>query len=385
MAGCRRGTLANVRKSGPVPPGRGRYAGRGPPEGRTYFRHCSDGKDVVSPAPRPHVSAALAHLRFGAALAALTLSIALASQVGVWCFVHFTNVRIVNVIDEDEDRQNFDVVASPTVGSLSGVETDKGDTQNAEPEKNAPGRSLTSNSTGVPKETLSEPVDPNVVSSANDRRLRSASGIVQTVGILSAFMLVVFMLQGVVVAGGGGVPGVEMAVSGATWSLIIGLLATPLSMVIPSAPFTGVFASYDLVVSNSEAYRMHATGAPGPLGFYMMHLVLPFLMMGGVAAAGLRFRAGIEQGVIATSVSEAEERIEREIRARKKLGQTASTRAAGAMEQTINQPYVPTSGATGVPAAPAGTSTGATLPGVHMPVAPQPVAAPPPMQGGRPV
>ena len=333
----------------------------------------------MSPAPRPHVSAALSHLRFGVTLAALTLSLSLVSQVAVWCFVHFTDVRIAKAIDPQDEPQNFDVVVAPEVGTLSGVKREDGEAGKSLGEgakkKASDGKST--------RHANAEPVDPNIVKSANDARLQTAAGIVQTVGILSAFMLVVFMLQGVVVAGGGGVPGVEMAVSGATWSLIIGLLATPLSNFIPAAPFTGVFMSYDIIVSHSEAYRAHAIGAPGPFGFYMMHLVLPLLMLGGVAAAGLRFRAGIEQGVIATSVSEAEERIEREIRSRKKLGQAANTKAAGALTQTIGQPYVPTSGVTGVPAAPAGTMHNAHPPGVHVQVMPSQQPPPPPMQ--RPV
>lgn len=345
----------------------------------------------MSPAPRPHVSAALSHLRFGVTLAALTLSLSLVSQVAVWCFVHFTEVRIAKAVEPEDQPQNFDVVVAPEVGTLSGVKRDA-EAQNL-PVGGSKETAGENNGARTARHTSAEPVDPNIVKSANDERLRTTAGIVQTVGILSAFMLVVFMLQGVVVAGGGGVPGVEMAVSGATWSLIIGLLATPLSNFIPSAPFSGVFMSYDIIVSDSEMFRAKATGAPGPFGFYMMHLVLPFLMLGGVAAAGLRFRAGIEQGVIATSVSEAEERIEREIRSRKKLGQAANTKAAGALTQTIAQPYVPSSGVAGVPAMPAGTmytqpavgvqsgmSGGMQPPGMHMPVMPTP---PPPMQ--RPV
>ena len=354
------------------------------------------GRQVVSSTHRPHVSAALAHLRFGVTLAALTLSLALVAQVGVWCFVHFTEVRVENVADPEDKRQNFEVVTSPEVGTLSGVSAAQGK-ENIERE---PARTLDQKT--KPEKTVqksAEPIDPNVVSSANDARLRSTAGVVQAVGILAALMLVVLMLQGVVVAGGGGVPGVEMAVSGATWSLIIGLLATPLNNIVPSAPFTGVFMSYDVMVSSSEAFRAKSFGAPGPFGFYMMHVVLPLLMLGGVAAAGLRFRAGIEQGVIATSVSEAEERIEREIRSRKRLGEAANTKAAGALTQTMGQPYVPASGATGVPAAPAGTvappaqpahpvapvAPGQPMTGVTMPVAPAQSQTPPPMQGGRPV
>ena len=302
-----------------------------------------------SATPRPHISAALQHLRFGIAGAALVLALCLAGQVLVWCFVHFTEVRVVQ-LEAQPAAEQFDVVrrAQPsktnTVGTISGVTSGAsvGESGNrsmpvVDPNALRP----------APTPLKAEPIDPNLVESSSDRVLRNASALVQTVGIISAIILLVLMLQGVVVAGGGGVPGVEMAVTGTTWAMVIALLCIPMANIIPASPFQGVFASYDTVVAQSEAYRTNRNGAPGLVGLYGMNVAVPILLLAGLAAAVLRFRTGVERGVIATSVSEAHERIEREIRSRKNLGEMANSRAMGALNNTVFDPV------TGMPVEPA--------------------------------
>ena len=43
--------------------------------------------------PKPHMSQALAHLRFSVQLCALALGLSLAANIGVWAMVHFTDAR----------------------------------------------------------------------------------------------------------------------------------------------------------------------------------------------------------------------------------------------------------------------------------------------------
>ncbi len=292
-----------------------------------------------SATPKPHISAALQHLRFGIAVSAMVLALCLVGQVLVWSFVHFTEVRVTQLENENQ-QPSFDVVrrAQPstnTVGTISGVS--KGAAVGASGNREQPVRPATE--TPVPAQASPEQgVDPNLVESASDRKLRHAAAIVQTAGVISAVILLVLMFQGVVIAGGGAVPGVEMAVTATSWALLIALVSIPLGNFLPATPFQGVFSSYDTIVSSSEAYRLNRDGAPGVFGLYGMHVVLPILLLIGLVASVLRFRAGIERGVIATSVSEAHERLEREIRSRKNLGEMASSRAMGALNATVADP-----------------------------------------------
>ncbi|XOV75573.1 MAG: hypothetical protein ACFHWZ_00550 [Phycisphaerales bacterium] len=217
-----------------------------------------------SATPRPHISAALQHLRFGIAAAAVVLALSLVGQALVWGFVHFTEVRVVQLEDQP-DETRFDIVkrAQPsqnTVGTISGVSS--GASVGA-----AGNRSATVEPKPKPtpdKGTESEgPVDPNRVESASDRVLRDTAALVQTVGVISAVLLLILMLQGVVVAGGGAVPGVEMAVTATSWAVIIAMVCIPLGNLLPNTPFQGVFAGYDTIVAQSEAYRTNQSGAPG--------------------------------------------------------------------------------------------------------------------------
>lgn len=300
----------------------------------------------LSATPKPHISAALQHLRFGIAVSAMVLALCLVGQVLVWSFVHFTEVRVTQ-LENDTEQPSFDVVrrAQPsknTVGTISGVS--KGAAVGESGNREHPPKSA--NDQPAPVQAIPEGgVDPNLVESASDRKLRQGAAIVQTAGVIAAVVLLVLMFQGVVIAGGGAVPGVEMAVTATSWALLIALVCIPLGNFLPATPFEGVFSSYDTIVRESEAYRLKRDGAPGTVGLYGMHVALPILLLIGLAASVLRFRAGIERGVIATSVSEAHERLEREIRSRKNLGEMANSRAMGALNATVADPV------TGMPVA----------------------------------
>lgn len=258
--------------------------------------------------PRPHVSAALQHLRFSIVLASVALGAALVAQVLIWSLVHFTDVRIAR-LEPHEQRTSFEVVES------AAGKTDQ---------------------TPVLREREVVPADVNAVPSAQDVTLRRASGIVQTVGVLSACLLCILLLQGVVIAGGANVPGVELAVTATTWGLIVCGLSLPVAEVIPGTIYPGVFASYESIVQTSMQVRDGAPGAPGDLSFYGMHLMLPIVLLLGLIACVLRFRAGIEHGVIVTNASQLDEKVEREIRSMK-MGQLASPRAVGALNQAIGE------------------------------------------------
>lgn len=280
----------------------------------------------MSYAPQPHVSAAIRHLRIGVTAAAVGVALALVTQVLVWCFAYYTDARVTRLERRDATVREAVVVKAPADAAPGA--------------KPAPPASA-----GVAKEPAST-TDPNIVPTSSDVLLRHASGTAQTIGVLGALLLVILMLQAVAVAGGGNIPGVEMAVTATTWALVLAALALPWRSVMPGFVFPGVFAPYDEVAAIADAARSGSAAAPGWFGMHGRFVLLPLLMLAGLAAVVLRFRAGVEAGIIATSVSQLDEKLEREIRAMK-LGQIAAPRAVGALNQAIGaQPLVdPATGA----------------------------------------
>jgi len=256
--------------------------------------------------PRPHISSALQHLRFGVTAAAAALALALAAQVVVWSIVHYTEVRIESLAPSLPSDPLQVVRASTLKAAL-------------EAERHA---------------APTAPVDPNQVPSAGDLILRRASSITQSLGVLCALLFAALVFQGVVIAAGSGIPGVEKTVTAGTWSMVILLLCLPLSSLLPSLPFTGVFVSYDHIVRASDAYRSSAPAAPGWLSFYGSNLLFPLALILAVTLVLARFRSGIEAGVIVTNMSQLDEKLEREIRAMN-LGQLSQPRALGALQSAL--------------------------------------------------
>lgn len=293
----------------------------------------------MAQSPQPHISAALAHLRFGVTAAGFALAALLVAQVLVWAFVHFTDVRVTQ-LEAPTGERSFEVVqgARPAqVGSLSGV-TPRGNAGASIADSDARAEQAVAGiANAAARTTADTAANPNVVESAADRMLRAAAAVVQTAGIVSAVLLILLLMQGVAVGGGGAVPGVEMAVTASTLAIVTALLSIPLVGVVPDAPFPGVFQSYDTLVRASMDYRGNVPGSPGAIGFYAGSVLMPLVLAGVASLAVLRFRAGVERGLISTTVSEAHERLEREIRSRKNLGELANSRAMGALNATMNQ------------------------------------------------
>ncbi|MCA9305797.1 MAG: hypothetical protein KDA16_04660 [Phycisphaerales bacterium] len=264
--------------------------------------------------PRPHVSRAILHLRRSISVVSLVLALALIGQVLGWGIVHFTEARFADLSHEAIEPP--DAVHEPVVV-----------VNNEKPKQVA---SMT------PSEARPEPADVNRVEGRAAEMLKGFLNLTQTVGIIMSITLVVLMLQAVSVAGGASIPGVEMAVTATTWAIILALLCVPMSMIIPEAQYPGVFVSYQTIADASEAYRTHAPNAPGFVGFWVRFAILPLVLIVGLTALVLRFRAGVNAGIIITSVSELEERLEREMRSRK-VGHLTAPRAVGALNQVIGE------------------------------------------------
>ncbi len=298
--------------------------------------------------PKPHVSLAVQHARFSVSIVALVLGLCLFGQVAVWAIVHYTDVRIAevkpqpvgpsfNIVNDEPSQAQLSVVSNDEAVADAGTKDVAIDSDNLEDiasfldeldEDEAP---LAAPATVA---TQSEPVDANQVQSAGDIMLFRFSNLVRSVGVLSAVLLMVVMFQATVIAGGASIPGVEKCVSASTMSILIGLLCLPLGTLVPSLPFGGIFLTYEELVRSSIAFRDGWPGAPGALGFFGWHLIIPFIAIGGLLMVILRFRSGVEAGVIVTNVSQLDEKLESEIR-NMKLGQLAAPRSMGALNSAI--------------------------------------------------
>ncbi len=252
----------------------------------------------------PHISPALRHLRLIATVGASVLALCLLAQVLVGAFVHFTDISTTTLKPEPGEKP-VKVVAS------------------AGGEELLPGRQ---------RPDLG--VEINTVPSRGGVLLERTADLTQTLGVLGAIVLALAMFQSVTIAGNGRVPGVEMAVTASTWATMIALLCVPWQAVFAGFAYSGVFMNFEHLREASTAIRAHAPNAPSGLSFYSTHFVFPLLMIVGLAAVVIRFRLGVEQGVIATHASQIDELLEREIRARK-LGELSTPRAVGALNHAI--------------------------------------------------
>lgn len=263
---------------------------------------------------RPHVSRAILHLRRTISIVSLVLALALVGQVLGWAIVHFTEARFANLTTE--------AIAEPDAPHEPIVVVNKPDSK------------AVASLTAIERAELA--ADVNKVEGRGAEMLKGFLNITQTVGIIMSVTLVILMLQAVTVAGGASIPGVEMAVTATTWAIILAMLCVPLSTLIPEAQYPGVFVSYQTIADASEAYDTNAPGAPGFVGFWGRFALLPLVLVVGLTALVLRFRAGVNAGIIITNVSELEERLEREIRGRK-VGHLTAPRAVGALNQVIGE------------------------------------------------
>jgi hypothetical protein len=259
--------------------------------------------------PKPHVSAALRHLWFSVVLCAITLAACIVLQTFITACVHFSDARWTTVEAPATPGHPLTVVQ-----------------QQGEP------TSVLRPTTG---ERAAAGAQVNRVLSKSDRWFKIASGLAQTFGVISALALALVMIQGVLVAAGGAVPGVERAVSATTWTIVIALVCLPLSSILPAMPYHGVFSSYGQMTELSEALRRDAPEASGTM-FHGQHFVFPFVVLFALALAVYRFRLGVEQGVIVTSVSELDEKLAREM-ASIKVAATTAPRSVGALHRAIGE------------------------------------------------
>ncbi len=258
--------------------------------------------------PKPHVSQALAHLRFGVQACALVLGLALAANVGVWAVAHFTDARWTEKTEMVETAPPPRVVEGGAVSRT--------------------GKEVVARTATV-EETVRVP-------SATEVTLRDTWRLSGWVGSVAVIGLLFLTLQGVVIGGGASVPGIEKAVTAGSWAIALTLLCLPVQGVIASFPTDGVFGSYGAMADVSEAIKSEAEGAPGQLGVIVQRFLLPAACLGMTVFVAVRFTSGIEQGVLSTTASEAELRLMEEMERSRKASGTQG-RAQGALSVTLHE------------------------------------------------
>lgn len=263
---------------------------------------------------KPHISEALCHLRFGITGAALVIGMCAVVQLLVFAFVHFTDVRWMEV-EETPDQQQLSVVAADSEADqvVEGKKTLQ--------EKQAAEHQV-AQTTRVHTKWHFALLHFNTVAS--------------TGGVIAGITFGLLLMLGVVVAGGASVPGIEKVVSSCTWGLALGLMCVPWADTLTTMQFPGLFAGYEHLLELSAAAQA-GTGSSAVL--YATFFALPVFAIVSVVMITLRFRAGVELGIMVTNVSELDEMLDREMTtvAGKGVGLTGSPRTIGALNRAVGE------------------------------------------------
>lgn len=298
---------------------------------------------------KPHVSEALRRLRVVVTAAGAILVVALLMNLLVFAFVHYTDVRWTTQEPDQAAVRELRVVRSNTgsAKSLTGKGSSIGATVATTTEPAAHGAL----GAGVAPWRANAPVaqgvsaaDVNRILNRNDLWLRATSDLARSLGTIAVIVLAIAMFQGVIVAGGASVPGVDRAVTAGSWAFVLAFICLPVGTILPGISFAGALPGYDWLTEASEAIRTGSPQAPGWGAFYGSALLAPVVSLVVAAVVMLRFSAGVEQGVIVTSVSELEEKLHREMSSIK-LGAMNAPRSVGALNRAIGESTPMTTGA----------------------------------------
>lgn len=257
-------------------------------------------------APRPHISPALVRLRGWVVLLALTLMACAGGQLLIFTVVHYSDLRH---IDEP----------APVVPDIIIVDRREAPAATAAPVQAAP-----------PPRRLAR----------LDSHLATLSALFVSAGVVAAIALAAMCALGALVAAGGGVPGVERTVTAAFWSVILAAGALPWRALVGAGMFPGLFSSYPVLTGASDAVRLTSEGGVALAATFVL---LPMLTIFTAAIVAWWFRCGVEAGVLATTVSELEERLDAEMATIRERGATSlagTTRAVGALTRAISEPPV---------------------------------------------
>lgn len=273
----------------------------------------------------PHVSAALVHLRRSVTALCVVAALCLTVQTLVFAFVHFTDARWT-IVEPDHDQPANQVVTadkSPAPGTPPG---------------------------SVTRRVKISELEPPKVLSRWDGVMREFSSVASSIGAMVAVLLAVQAIAAVAVAGGGGVPGVDRVVSASTWAMVLALSCLPWNDIFRSVPFAGLLSGYDTLLNTHNAVR---SGELSDVTAIFNHVVFPIAGIPLAFFVAWSFREGVRAGIIVTSVSELDARVEEELADLKSrgIGSNFGPRSVGALHTAIGER--PASPLPGMPPAPA--------------------------------
>lgn len=284
--------------------------------------------------PTPHASPALRQLRVYVSLAALAVGLSAGAHLLVFGFVRFTQVRWTEIVQEGGE---LSVVAAPDGSPARDVAS--GRSSEAHTPSGARGTAGWTGKAAADAARLESaaPARVELVLGRWDRVLREFCNLATTAGVIGSVSLGLLVVLGVVIAGGGAVPGVEKTVNAAVWAVALMALALPWRDVLPSVPFSGIFVGYRELVATCEPTPK---ASASPLEIYATHLVMPLVAIAVASVIALRFREGVERGIIVTSVNELDEELDREMARIRSRGVTSNVgaRSVGALNQAIGAP-----------------------------------------------
>ncbi len=269
---------------------------------------------------KPHVSAALVSLQRGVSVCAMAVLLCAAAQLMIFGCAHFTQIRWTST-ETPASQQQLHVVTGG---------------------KAAVARAEAPTAAIVPAEPKSAPAPAPRVRQASqwDRVLRYVNSMVISAGVISSILLAMLTTLGVVIAAGPGVPGVQRAVSAATWAMLVAVASIPWHDVLATMPWPGVFSDYQTMVDLSDAVD---AGRDSGMKLFATYLGMPLMAVVLSCVVMLRFRAGVADGVIVQSVNDLEERLQQEMDSLRRRGAAAqnTARAVAALNHAIGDKPIP--------------------------------------------
>lgn len=264
------------------------------------------------PVQTPHLSAAVKHLRGWVTLLACIVALCCGAQMLLYGFVNYTEVRFTEAAKTNPyGERSLKVVEEP--GTVAPSVASSEGAGKADEKPTAGG--VRSAAIAGGKETA-----PTRLKSNADKMMATVSDWTTAMGAVACVALAILACLGVAVAGGGNIPGVEKVVTACTWSVILGLLCLPWQAVFPSLKVPGIFAPYNALTAVADKLPMAMSSTAAFAQWLFMPLaagVVSFVVLG-------LFRAGVERGVIPTSVNHFDAAIQKEMSDIAKRGVSAS-------------------------------------------------------------
>ena len=281
----------------------------------------------------PHVSEAIRQLRPWVTAAAAILAICCATQMLVYGFAAYTAARWDEVKPVHTEKPLR--VVGGAVAETVGVSQGKSGQPEGQKEARASADGAVIGGVRATMEAGHQPVEANKVHSVQDLWMSRASDTAAAVGTISAVMLAILTMLGVVIAGGACVPGVERATTACVWSLVLAVLCLPWERLLPGLGLPGIFSGYADMTHAIDTGAI-GSGTAGTFSLFMQWVGAPLVAMFTALGVVLWFRAGVERGVIVLSPSEFDRAVEREVEMIQKRGVGASApKAVGALNRAI--------------------------------------------------